>query len=71
MPSESPMPRWESLIHKVYNRINPDAGAKAPPMAPHTRRFLSELLARENEGISSLIGIDVEEYWPSMRAQEL
>ncbi|GIV61822.1 MAG: sulfotransferase [Rhodothermaceae bacterium] len=39
-----------------------------PPMRPETRDFLARLFARENAGLSDLIGQDVAAYWPSMRA---
>jgi hypothetical protein len=32
-------------------------------MKQATRRFLNEMFARENEGLSELIGIDVNKYW--------
>jgi hypothetical protein len=37
-----------------------------PPMDRETRAFLEKLYAKENQGLSELIGIDVEQYWPYM-----
>ena len=37
-----------------------------PPMAEETREFLERLMARENAGLSEIVGRDVSEYWPYM-----
>lgn len=37
-----------------------------PPMPDETREFLERLMARENAGLSELIGKDVSAYWPYM-----
>jgi hypothetical protein len=38
----------------------------APPMAPSTKSFLQRLYAKENRGLSDLIGVDLAQYWPYM-----
>jgi hypothetical protein len=41
-----------------------------PPMNSELRRRLSRIFARENEGLSDLIGTDVTQYWPSMKEEK-
>lgn len=36
---------------------------KKPPMSPEAKAFLQKLYARENRGLSDLIGIDLSQYW--------
>ncbi len=36
------------------------------PMDPETKSFLQKLYARENRGLSELIGVDLQTYWPYM-----
>lgn len=51
------------LAHHAHRLVNPLRPRRPPPMDPVTRRLLNDLFARENEGLSELIGIDVNEYW--------
>jgi hypothetical protein len=43
------------------------ANAGYPQMHPGTREFLAALFARENAGLSELIGVELERFWPSLR----
>ena len=43
----------------------PSRGDRA--MRPETRAFLESVFARENAGLSELLGIDLGRYWPWMR----
>jgi hypothetical protein len=51
------------LVTSLHHRINPTRPGKPPPMKPQTRTFLNSYFARENTGLSELIGKDVEQYW--------
>jgi hypothetical protein len=42
-------------------------GAGLPAMQSRTQEFLAALFARENAGLSELLGIDLERFWPSLR----
>ncbi|MFB6352399.1 MAG: sulfotransferase [Bradymonadaceae bacterium] len=62
---------WKGLLgHAIGASVDRLLGlfpdADYPEMAPETRRFLEKLMARENTGLSELIGVDVAEYWPYM-----
>jgi hypothetical protein len=60
------MNRVLRLTDKVFRRINPVRARRYPPMKPETRAFLQKFFAKENRGLSELIGIDVLRYWPYM-----
>ncbi len=51
------------LCHAAHRLVNPLRPRRPPPMDPATRRFLNEMFARENDGLSELIGTDVSQYW--------
>jgi hypothetical protein len=38
-------------------------------MDPSTESFLRRLYAKENRGLSDLIGVDLAQYWPYMETQ--
>jgi hypothetical protein len=38
-------------------------------MDPSTESFLQRLYAKENPGLSDLIGVDLAQYWPYMEAR--
>jgi Sulfotransferase family len=55
---------WKLRVaHFVHRKVNPLRARRPPEMQPATRRFLNEMFARENEGLSELIGIDVKKSW--------
>ena len=62
-PTPSPPGLFVRAFDKCYRIINPLGRRKVPPMKPATREFLNKLFARENAGLSKLIGKNVEEYW--------
>jgi len=39
-----------------------------PPMNDDTRSFLQSVLYRENEGLDDIVGIDLDKYWATFRA---
>jgi hypothetical protein len=51
------------LVAALHRRVNPTRPSKPPPMKPQTRTFLNAYFARENAGLSELIGKDVQRYW--------
>jgi uncharacterized protein YifE (UPF0438 family) len=53
-------------LAKVDRLIVELNAGKRPPMTPETQAFLQKLYARENAGISDLIGTDVSQYWTYM-----
>lgn len=63
----SKRPRASSAFFKkidnFFDKINPILGKGMPPMKPQTRKLLNELFARENQGLSELVGKNVESYW--------
>jgi hypothetical protein len=69
LPGAPPRPanRILSVLEWAFRRMNPVREGRYPPMSPDTKAFLQELFARENAGISELIGTDVRRYWPYMR----
>lgn len=60
---EGSAPRWMHWLDRLHARLNPVRSAAPPPMRPSTRRFLNALLRRENQGLSELIGMDVDRVW--------
>lgn len=61
----------ERVIDSLNFRLrhfNLDVDRSYPPMDEKTRAFLQKLFAKENRGLSELIGIDVQRYWPYMEA---
>ncbi len=56
-----------TIISKIIRRANAASGKSYPPMKQRTRRFLEELFAKENRGLSELIGVSVQDYWPYMQ----
>jgi hypothetical protein len=53
-----------TMVSKMIRRANAARGKSYPPMKQRTRRFLEELFAKENRGLSELIGVSVQDYWP-------
>jgi len=52
-----------NAARSFLQRINSRTDGRAPPMREDTRRFLVALMRRENQGLSELIGMNVDEYW--------
>jgi hypothetical protein len=64
LPS-GPLHRPALALDRALRRCNSvDNGYR--DLRPETRTFLKSLFARENAGLSELIGIDVGQYWPYM-----
>jgi hypothetical protein len=55
----------QSLDHRL-RYLNLQQGRPAPSMSTDTRAHLQTIFARENAGLSDLIGIDVARFWPYM-----
>jgi hypothetical protein len=53
-------------VDRGLRRLNPPSRGDRGPR-PETRAFLEDLFARENAGLSGLLGIDLGRYWPYMR----
>jgi hypothetical protein len=51
-------------------RLNARPGRR-PPLDPHTREFLARYFARQNAGLSDLLGEDVAALWPNLRGYAL
>lgn len=67
LPESSTMPvrrqaRWWRGLDALHRRVNP-VGGKPAAMAPATRRFLRDWLGRENQGLGTLIGKDLQQWW--------
>lgn len=68
-PSENHTPELSSgkrLLRSLLYRVRDKLPRKKsyPPMDDSLRERLTELYARENRGIGSLVGADVGRYWP-------
>lgn len=48
---------------KLFKKINLTSRKSYPSMKPKTKRFLQKLFAKENRGLSDLIGRSIHEYW--------
>ena len=55
-------PVWRALT-KLSHRF----GTKIEPMDPKIRRFLTEFYNAENQGLSDLIQLPLDRWWPSVR----
>jgi hypothetical protein len=64
LPS-GPLYRLALALDRALRRENPAAG-RYRDLRPETRAFLEGLFARENAGLSELLGIDLGQYWPYM-----
>ncbi len=53
-------------MDKVVKRVNLTRNSRYPAMTSETREFLQKFFARENRGISDLIGKDIRQYWDYM-----
>ena len=54
-------------INSNFRKFNATNNKKFPRMKNETKLFLQALFARENNGLSELIGINVHQYWPYMK----
>ena len=54
---------WRGAADWAFGKINPFRGGRPPAMDPLTRRFLIDVMRRENKDLSHLIGIDVDRHW--------
>lgn len=62
----APAHRLAVALDGALRRLNPPA-RRHRDLRPETRAFLEDLFARENAGLSELLGIDLGQYWPYMR----
>jgi len=60
-------PRFLSWISKMFHQLNLTPEKQYPPMNPETRKFLECLFAKENRGLSELVEIPLDKFWPYMR----
>jgi hypothetical protein len=54
-------------ISYAFRKMNLTGARRYPAMNTETKSFLQRLFAKENRGLSELIGIDVGQYWPYMK----
>jgi hypothetical protein len=59
--------RYPPTILRVFQKLNLTRTKPYPPMKSDTREFLEAFLAKENRGLSELIEVPVEEFWPYMK----
>lgn len=57
-------------VASLDRRLNARHGPR-PPLNPYTRDFLARYFARENAGLSALIGEDVTAWWPNLEGFSL
>ncbi|WP_261366928.1 sulfotransferase family protein [Stieleria sp. JC731] len=57
------MPLAARAIEWVHNRINPSRMGATPKMEASTKEFLDDFFRRELDGLSELVGKDLEKYW--------
>ena len=67
LPHCEPISWIRKSVLKIHSRVNPNLSEKPSPMNCETRKFLSKLFRRENDGLGELIGKDVMQYWESFR----
>ena len=63
---ERKLARWEEIANGVNRRLrnfNLRSDVRKPPMARETRRRLQRIMAKENEGLSEMLGIEFGTYW--------
>jgi len=54
---------FRHAVDAIHRRVNPVRRRRPPPMRTETRRSLNRYFARENRGLSEVIGIDVHKWW--------
>jgi hypothetical protein len=67
--SDTQPPRSQRVALRIAQALrvaNPQV-PRYPQPRPETVAYLQEIFARENAGLSGLIGVDVERYWPYMK----
>lgn len=69
LPDASPdnYPNFPPLSLKIFQKINLTSKKRYPPMKAETRHFLQCFFQKENRGLSDLIEIPVEKFWPYMQ----
>jgi hypothetical protein len=68
MPAYTPGRITQSFqfLHRGLRYLN-SSSRRYPPMRRDTRAFLERLMAKENAGLSDLLGLDLRAYWPYMQ----
>lgn len=69
LPKSTELSTMHKLIHRSLSLANPLTPNCPVSPNPETRKFLSRLLYKRNEGLSELLGRDLSEYWPSFAAR--
>jgi hypothetical protein len=64
-PSPTARQRLALSVDRGLRRLNPPARGERD-LRPETRAFLEDVFARENAGLSELLGIDLARHWPYM-----
>lgn len=54
---------FSRIFDGLHSIVNPQKQTKPPKMKPETREFLNYYFAKANQGLSDLIGKDVDAYW--------
>lgn len=65
LPQNEPKRFWRKMDKLVY-KLNFTDKKSYPPMNYKTRKFLEKLFAKENRGLSKLIGKNLKKYWTYM-----
>jgi len=65
LPQNEPKRFWRKMDKLVYN-LNFTDKKSYPQMNCKTRKFLEKLFAKENRGLSKLIGKNLKKYWTYM-----
>ncbi len=60
-------PHLLSFINSCFQNVNLTQRKQYPPMKADTRKFLERLFAKENKGLSALMGISLENFWSYMQ----
>lgn len=66
VPNPGPLSRVFRFANRGLRYVN-RSKKSYPAMRPETRNLLESILARENEGLSDLIGKDVSVFWPYLQ----
>ncbi len=59
-PQKNPLAKF---LYKQLTWVNMSKTKKPPKMKPQTREFLQKIYARENRGLSDLLGRDLSRFW--------
>ncbi len=60
--------RISRKIHALCHRFSFSVQRSYPPMKPKTEKFLQHVMAKENRGLSEIIGIGLKQHWPYFKS---